>query len=143
MVTLFVAMSHSLTPEQIEGFQKQYGSYYEDGGVMYPHETKVVSLRDTAPELQAKASNLNPNALLLEVKALAGQIVEEAKKVKATHFSFAGEPSLFFWATMFANEAGLCVLQSTTERVSVETPNPDGTVVKTSVFRHVQWRQII
>ena len=35
----------------------------------------------------------------------------------------------------------LCI-QSTTERRSVEVTNPDGTVTKTAVFQHVQWRKM-
>ena len=37
-------------------------------------------------------------------------------------------------------EQPMVCIQSTTERRSVEVTNPDGSVTKTAVFQHVQWR---
>jgi hypothetical protein len=62
--------------------------------------------------------------------------------LKATHLFVAGEPSLFLHCCLIA-KGHMKVVQSTTERVSTETTQPDGTVLKTAVFKHVQWREIL
>ena len=147
--TLYVAFSHKLTEEQTKGWEK------------------VVSLSETNPELQAKMSNIPASATLEEIQSLAAAIVKEAIAAGATHFYCSGEPTLMLWANLYASQAlsmdihaeeqvsivvgarkgfswrtkMICV-QSTTERKSVEVTQDDGTVLKTSVFRHVQWREI-
>ena len=142
--TLFVAFSHSLTPSQFEGFKAQYG------------EGKIVTLAEVAPELQKQMSNIPATASLVEIQELAKAIVAEAVKAGATHFFCTGEPTLTMWANLYASRiafdaidgivfrkpSGLTCIQSTTERRSVEVTNPDGTVTKTNVFQHVQWRKM-
>jgi hypothetical protein len=109
-------------------------------------------------------SNIPARADLEQVQALAKKIVGEAIKVGATHFFCVGEPTLTLWANVIASNqlgfgvqgdnvwandfvqlrpgAGLICIQSTTERKSVETTQPDGSVLKTAVFNHVQWREM-
>ena len=41
----------------------------------------------------------------------------------------------------FAFESGLVPVYATTQRESLETRQPDGTVKKTAVFKHVQFRK--
>jgi hypothetical protein len=54
----------------------------------------------------------------------------------------AGEPTAVLHLSLLANSAGLLVVQSTTERIVQERHLPDGTVIKESQFRHVQWRRV-
>jgi len=178
---LFVAFSHSLTPQQIEGFKQQYGTpiSFSDKEVEYlgmtqeyelPYkmEAHIVTLKEVNPELQNRMSNIPANASLLEIQEMAKEIVVEAVKAGATHFFCTGEPTLTMWANLYAGNStygnngitAMCeypceisgfflsgkermvCIQSTTERKSVETTQPDGSVVKTQVFSHVQWREM-
>jgi hypothetical protein len=90
-------------------------------------------------KLQFQASNVPASWSSEQVKELAKAIVAEAAKANATHFYIAGEPTLVMFANLNAVQF-MCCVQSTTERRSVETINADGTVTKSSVFEHVQWR---
>lgn len=127
---LFVAFSHSLTSEQISDAQKTLGI------------DEIVSLGESNPELQKMVSNVDPEATPQHIMVLAQNLINEASKANATHFYMAGEPALFLYSTLFANKYGLKVVQSTTKRESVETTKPDGTVIKTAIFKHVQWREL-
>lgn len=157
MTVLFVAFSHTLTEAQKTDFLRNFVGlrYFEvpasdNGGIPSGRDGfEVVSdfkdhnfltLKDVNFDLQAKASNVNPKASLKEIKILAKEIVSEALKNNATHFYLAGEPALSIHANLLAKRKGLVCVQSTTERKSSETVNKDGTVTKTAVFEHVQWR---
>ena len=166
---LFVAFSHTLTQSQIDGFVAQYGvpnttnDLYEAGALL----GEISTLKEVAPELQAQMSQIPATATLSDIQQLAKAIVAEAVKVGATHFYCVGEPTLSMWANLYASQfreveywkvrsqsfddcdfeenpcpVGLICIQSTTERRSVDVHNPDGTVSKTAVFAHVQWREM-
>lgn len=130
---VFVCLSHILTQEQIADLAA-------DGIVL------------VSPELGAKTRQIPANASLDEIKLLAMEVVKEARTAKATHFVCQGEPTFAMWANLFAGYGVPCpddiirgrmkCIVSTTERVSVDTPQADGTIVKTSVFKHVQWRPL-
>jgi hypothetical protein len=169
-VKLFVALSHTLTQSQIDGFKNQYGvkSHFKvlpDG--MWEHcaanddnsvacvAAEIVTLEEEAPELQAQMSNIPATATLGEIQKLAKAIVAEAIKVGATHFYCVGEPTLTMWANLYSSQTvpfygldwntgfeELVCIQSTTERRSVDVHNPDGSVTKSAVFQHVQWREM-
>lgn len=146
---LFVAFSHTLTEGQIS-------SAIEDLGV-----ERVITLREVNPELQARMSQVPAKSSLGEVKELALEILAEALLNGATHFFIAGEPTLMTWGNIFAggmslNPSGgfdlfrslggwskklpLKCVQSTTERISEDIPQKDGTVKKVQIFKHVAWR---
>jgi hypothetical protein len=149
--TMFVAFSHTLTEAQIEDAKKSL------------YVTEIVYLKDVRPELQAKFSNVNSKSSKQEIKDLAQTIVEYAIASNAKVFFCTGEPSVTMWANLYAGgyvntshaiasyrnknedlfegQTMQCV-QSTTERNSVEKTEPDGTVTKTQIFRHVQWRNL-
>ena len=166
---LFVAFSHTLTQSQIDGFKNQYGVINSDNDLFTPGEmlANIITLKDVAPELQAQMSQIPATATLLEIQELAKAIVAEAVKAGATHFFITGEPTLTMWTNLYAGmsswgnssihawsddphasitpfflEKGLVCIQSTTERRAIEVTNPDGTVTKTAVFQHVQWREM-
>lgn len=131
---------------------------------------EIVSLSAVAPELQAQMSQIPATATLSEIQELAKAIVVEAVKAGATHFFCTGEPTLTLWANLYAGSQSdfmldlgyiaytlglnsghfyygsesfkMICIQSTTERRSVEVTNPDGTVTKTQIFSHVQWREM-
>lgn len=156
-IKLFAVFSHTLTTDQVEDFKLTYG------------EAEIVTLKEVDPLLQNQASNIDPRANLYGIQQLAASIVVEAIKAEATHFYIAGEPTLVMWANLYAagkasyewntlphsilgygwikvndkmHEPNLICIQSTTERKSSEVAQPDGTVLKTAVFQHVQWRKI-
>jgi hypothetical protein len=164
---LFVALSHTLTQSQVDGFESQYSQYEltEDGNIQEGsyYGTTIVTLKEVNPELQQKMSNIPATATLAEIQGLAKMIVAEAIWAGCTHFCLQGEPCLQIWANNYASGefefidfgviseskncskwtgGALVCIQSTTERVSVETTQPDGSIVKTATFSHVQWREL-
>lgn len=118
---LFVCTSHVLTPEQLEGWSE----------VVYVSK----ETNDLTRQIPADAS-------LQDVKALANRVLAEVCNTDATHFFCVGEPTLTLHANMLANTVGFVCVQSTTERKSVDQVQPDGTIHKTAVFKHVQWREM-
>jgi hypothetical protein len=148
---LFVAFSHSLTEAQAAAWDQ------------------IITLKEVNPELQKTFSSVPATATLEEVQDLAAAIVKAAIMAESTHFFCAGEPSVTLWANLYASQLQaknreiqadeqaeissgalrgfswrtkmICV-QSTTERISEEKTNPDGTVTKVSRFDHVQWREL-
>ncbi len=118
---LFVCMSHKLTAEQRDGWGN------------------IVEVSD---DLKKQTSQISPEATLPEIKKLASNIVAEAINAKATHILVAGEPTLMLHANLIAHQKGIICVQSTTRRDTVEAIQPDGSVIKTQVFRHVQWREM-
>ena len=153
---VFVVLSHTLTPEQIA-----------DLG-----DAQIILLSDVAPELAEQCKSIDPAASLEDVQELAAAVVAEAVKAESTHFVCQGEPCLALWANLLANgtywyyngEIESCdvvgqaeivdnpknislrgymtCLQSTTARSAVEETLPDGKVIKKSIFKHVQWRNM-
>jgi hypothetical protein len=127
---LFVAFSHTLTALQIEDAKASLGI------------EQIVTLAEADGALQKSFSQVPAQATTDDIRTLAGSIVGTALHHGATHMLVAGEPSVVIHASLMAHEAGLKVVQSTTERRSSETVQEDGTVVKTAVFAHVQWRAV-
>jgi hypothetical protein len=54
-----------------------------------------------------------------------------------------GSPLFLFMAGSFIQGAMKGIYYSPKERVSIDTPQPDGSVVKTSVFKHLGFYIII
>lgn len=153
----FVCLSHTLTAEQISSLETTFG----EGDVVL-----------VSSELKARTSQIPATATLQEVQALAAEVVAEAASKGATHFICQGEPTFAMWANLMAaghvgcDESCIpfaCIVRengfirdfvrdlikpkmkcitSTTERVSVDTVQADGSVTKTAVFKHVQWRNL-
>jgi hypothetical protein len=146
---LFVAFSHQLTPSQAEGWDN------------------IIMLSEVNLQLQKQMSAIPADATLEEIQTIAEAIVVEAQKNGATHFYCTGEPTLTLWTNLYASQAysneieaenqasvivgakrgfswktRLICVQSTTKRESLETIQPDGSIVKISVFNHVQWRDM-
>lgn len=128
--TLFVAFSHTLTEGQVSDAKSYLGV------------SSIVTLAEVAPGIQAQFSQVSAYATTQDIIELAREIVSIALDSDATHFYVAGEPSLALHCSMIAHSCELIVVQSTTERKSVESVQPDGSVQKTAVFAHVQWRRV-
>ena len=133
---LFVCMSHTLTADQIAGLQAQFG------------DIEVVTIASVNPDLAKKVAAIPAAATINNIKDLAWDVVETAKLQGATHFFCTGEPTLMLHANLAAHHGTVGVkmrcVQSTTERTSIETPDPNNPniVHKTQVFKHVQWRDM-
>jgi hypothetical protein len=128
-----------------------WNKWYETKDSVFIATNKIV----LQSKLQAQMSQIPATATLTEIQSLAKAIVAEAVKAGATHFYCVGEPTLTMWANLYASQTvpfygldwntgfeELVCIQSTTERRSVDVHNPDGTVSKTAVFQHVQWREM-
>lgn len=152
---LFVALSHKLTDEQIADFNGE-----------------IVLLSTVSPELAQECSNIDPNCSIEYIQHLAAQVVVLAVLAECTHFCCQGEPGLAMWANLMAstrvifnsphrlcmivNEGHGCInldeldeicplmqcITSTTQRQSIDVYQPDGSVVKSAVFKHVMWREL-
>lgn len=143
---LFVAFSHTLTEDQIQDFYSTFGN------------GQIITLKEVNPVLQATFSNIDPELEGSGTLQIAAQVVEEARKVNATHFYCAGELSVAYNAIYLATERynwcelkkevdwsakPMTCLTSTTKRVAVEKVNTDDTITTQHTFKHVKWRVII
>lgn len=151
---LLVAFSHSLTEGQVSDAKKSLGV------------TEIILLKDTAPEIHSIMTAFPASASFEDAKQVARNIVAQAIAHECEYLYFAGEPAiqmavydviggeLMEWdedhyiynflplRDYWALGKKLTLIQSTTERVSSEVIQPDGTVLKTATFKHVQWRVI-
>jgi len=148
---VFVAFSHTLTQEQIEDLSAD----------------KIILLSDVNADLAAQCRQIDPTLSSRSVMFIAGWVVLEALKADATHFVCQGEPALAMWANIIASgcsthsmmhEAshdilyshiledrhlnGMTCIQSTTKRELVSEVQDNGKVIKKTVFKHVQWREL-
>ena len=83
-----------------------------------------------------------PSIISRNAKDLANLVVKEFNP-RDTAVMIGGAP---FFMSAFANElaaVGYTVLYSFTDRVSVDVTNPDGTITKTSTFKHLGFVQHI
>lgn len=125
---ILVVMSHKLNQSQVQGLNDI--------------NLTPISLADINSDLANQCKSINPNASSSEIQNIADGVVETAQSLGVTHLMLQGEPSLFFAAVTTAKASGINCLISTTERVSVEKVQDDGSVVKTNVFKHVQFREL-
>ncbi len=128
MKNVLVVMSHNLNQEQINGLNEM--------------GLNPVILSNVNSDLANTCKQIDPNFSKADIQKIADSVVREAVSLGATTLMIQGEPSLFFSAVENAKDRGLQCLVATSERVSVERENADGTVVKTNVFKHVKFRQL-
>lgn len=114
-------MAHSLTEDQMVAAQ----SLVPDGTV----------IEEKSP------SQVDPGLGKEDISNLAKAEFERIKTKDPKYVLLAGEPSLTFALVQMCKEANITALCATTKRESVETPQPDGSVVKTNVFKHVRFRE--
>ena len=122
---ILVAMSHALQ-------EKQILTLNELGYEVLISEVYVAE----------KCNMLSPRLTSQEVREIAYLIVQEGIENECTAIAMTGEPMLTFHVWDIARAYKLEVLQSTTERKTMEVKQPDGSMLKTQIFDHVQWRAI-
>jgi hypothetical protein len=114
--------SHSLTQDQLTDLVKMGYSVIE-----------------LPTELKTRWSNIDPVAEINDL--LISAIVSFAEVNLATGALVAGEPGHMVSCIKALQEAGVTCFHATTTRVSEDQAEPDGSIKKVSVFKHVRFRQ--
>jgi len=125
---ILVVMSHNLNQNQINGLNTM--------------GLEPILISDVNSDLANQCKQIDPNFSKADIQKIADSVVREAISLGATHLMIQGEASLFFSAVETAKQKGISCLIATTQRVSVERENADGSIVKTNVFKHVKFRQL-
>lgn len=88
--------------------------------------------------------NVPPTASALEVKAMAEKLSQDLldRYGRGNTFIVSGEQCLATLTGCYLTREGNRVVAASTERVSKETTQPDGTVKKETVFSFVQFREV-
>ena len=96
---------------------------------------KLYFLVDIDPAMQDSLNNCPANRA--ELSRLAVDLSYKAGEY--TIVQPGGSPIFQFMLGLVAEQAGIdaSILYAHSERVSIDTPQSDGTVVKTSVFKHL------
>jgi hypothetical protein len=123
MVGLINLTQHELTPEQREFIDVE----------CYTDRQKVKDLL-TFTKLPSKADILYR---ALDLAAIVENIVDQDEHVDLFLVLIGGAPYLMKPLIEELKELGVIPVFSYTDRVSVETMQPDGSVVKTNVFKHI------
>ncbi len=128
MTNVLVVMSHNLNDDQVNGLNTM--------------GLEPVIISNVNSDLANQCKQIDPNFDKADIQQIADSVVQTAVSEGATHLMIQGEPSLFFSAVETAKQKGISCLIATTQRVSVERENADGSIVKTNVFKHVKFRQL-
>lgn len=108
-------------------------------------EDQIMAAQALVPEgcvIEEKSPvQINPEWGKEDIENLAKAEFERIKLKDPKYVLLAGEPSLTFALVQMCKEANITALCATTKRESIETTQPDGSVVKTNVFRHVRFRE--
>jgi hypothetical protein len=99
---------------------------------------KINSSKRAPPKMMERISNCPNNRQ--EIKELISDFRDVLESFDAcTIVQLGGSPLFLFMAGSFIQGAMNKgnILFSHSERVSIDTPQPDGSVVKTSVFKHL------
>lgn len=134
MKKILVVMQHQFTPEQLEELK----------------DDRLVYLKDCAPQLFAQIAN-SP-ADLERLEKLAEDLVE-ATGIQGCSIMLRplGSPAfnsvldrrlLFRDERLEEGEERISSMFAHSERVSIDEPQPDGSVVKKSIFKHVKFIKI-
>lgn len=114
------AAAHEITEEQRAELEKNY---------------EIVLLKEINLNLWNLITNLKLDA---QRRELANELVEETLRHGVVLVQPGGDPAFQFQLGCVA-DAHIYVWYAFSERVSVDVPQPDGSVVKTSVFKHMGW----
>ncbi|MCS6968721.1 MAG: CRISPR-associated protein Csx20 [Cytophagales bacterium] len=127
MATLYLVFSHKITPEQQLEAEASLGiSHIEK----LPEDLQTL-FSNVPPELESLQEYLQPlkNWLAERVQPQDFVLIQGDFGVTFSLVSFC-----------FKNNLGIPIY-STTQRESVEVPQPDGSVVMQKVFRHKRFRR--
>ncbi len=124
MKTLLWCSAHTPTSEQLNSLQEM---------------GKLMFLKDVKPSLQEKINNCPADRT--ELMSLAKDLSELRSSLDCTIVQLGGSPMFLYIAGAIMNGcmSKSVLLFAHSERVSVDSPQPDGTVIKTSVFKHIGW----
>lgn len=127
MSKMIVLMSHKINDSQKKDAVEKYGI------------TDFVELDSIGLGWNQIPADLDEESL----DFFCDKIVEEIIKItqKGDFVFIQGEIGATFKVALFLKLIGLIPIYATTERVSQETTNPDGSVTKSNVFRHVRFRK--
>ena len=119
---------HTLTKEQLD-------SLVEEGFTL-----KNVAAEIEAPEYLKNCLTFTECPSREELNQRASALADYAKnQCKATDVIVGGAPYFMGALETALIERGIKPRYAFTERVAVETVNPDGSTTKTSIFRHSGW----
>ena len=119
---------HALTKEQLD-------SLVEEG-----FSLKNVAAEIEAPQFLKKCLTFRDCPSREELKLRARALADYAQiQCKATDVIVGGAPYFMGALETALIERGIKPRYAFTERVAVETVNPDGSTTKTSIFRHSGW----
>jgi len=122
MKVLLNLTNHNLTNEQMESWDE---------------------VRNLPDNLKKLWSNIPPEFNCQQVKEHLKPIFEWIdNNSKNAVILTAGDFCAVLLVLQHAIKTNIKVVQSTTKRESVEMKNEDGTVIKKSVFKHVQFREL-
>lgn len=85
--------------------------------------------------------NVDPRALCFDVREVADMVMDQLKGLDIETVMVQGEMTLTYLLVKRLLAQDIRVVATTTERVVKEVTKPDGTVVKTSVFQFVDFRE--
>lgn len=124
MKNLLWCSAHTPTKEQIQSLNTM-------GQVMF--------LKDVKPSLQEKINNCPADRG--ELMSLAQELNKIRLDLDCTIVQLGGSPMFLYIAGATINSclSKQVLIFAHSERVSVDIPQEDGTVVKTSVFKHIGW----
>jgi hypothetical protein len=124
MKKLIWCSAHTPTQEQLTSLQEM---------------GEVVFLKDVKPSLQEKINNCPADRG--ELMSLAQELNHLTIELDCTIVQLGGSPLFLYIAGAEINGclSKAKIIFAHSERVSVDSPQPDGTVIKTSVFKHIGW----
>ena len=113
--------NHELTEEQKKGWER------------------IINLPENLKKLW---SSIPPDFDCEQVKHYLTPLLDWISENKDSSILVAGDFCAFKIVLEHAIAQNIEVFQATTKRETVEVKNPDGTVVKRSVFKHVKFRKL-
>lgn len=124
MKTLLWCSAHTPTKEQMESLQ-------EMGEVLF--------LKDINSSLQEQINNCSSDRA--ELMSLANDINSLRLELDCTIVQLGGSPMFLYIAGAMMNGcmSKNVLIFAHSERVSIDVEQEDGTVLKTSVFKHIGW----
>jgi hypothetical protein len=124
MKKLLWCSAHTPTSEQLTSLQEM---------------GKLIFLKDVNPPLQEEVNNCPADRG--QLLSIARSLNHLAIELDCTIVQLGGSPLFLYIAGAEINGSmsKARIIFAHSERVSIDSPQPDGTVVKTSVFKHIGW----
>ena len=126
MAKCLIIMNHKPSQEQIKGLEEQFGikEVLELPDNLRPIWAQIPAEGEVFPEEQ-----ITPITRWIGKNAVVGDRIW-----------FQGEAGATVLLRSYCFGRGLTPIYATTRREAVEVENPDGSVTKKSIFRHVNFR---